>query len=206
LSTAEARALLEELSGLGIAVHAAPDVSLRCKPKCAIGKERAERIRRNKADVLEILSANDTEKKLSSPIVLSSPTPTNPDTYRDSEGDDKGDDTDKTIVPPFVKTRQERIRGEAGRLGLIAAWSHEFGYVSLHDPITGEWHDLPTAEAPDWAKREAFKRKELGKLGGVADLLTRAELEEVWEREKITADTRAISRRGLIYEDYIEVD
>ena len=89
---------------------------------------------------------------------------------------------------------------------MIAAWSHEFGYVSLHDPITGEWHDLPTAEAPDWAKREAFKRKELGKLGGVADLLTRAELEKVWEREKATADTRAISRRGLLYEDYIEGD
>jgi len=206
LSTAEARALLEELTGLGIAVHAAPDGSLRCKPKSAIGKERAERIRRNKADLLEVLSANDTEKKLSSPIVLSSPVPTNPDTYRDSEGDHKGDDTENTIVPPFVQTRQERIRGQAARLGLIAAWSHEFGYVSLHDSITGEWHDLPNAEAPDWAKREAFKRKELGKLGGVADLLTRAELEEVWDREKMTADTRAISRRGLLYEDYIEGD
>ena len=119
-TAAEARVLLEELTGLGIAVHAAPDGSLRCKPKSAIGKERAERIRRNKTDLLEIL-ANDTEKKLSSPIVLSSPAPTKPDTYRDSEGDDKGDDTEKTIVPPFAKTRQERIRCEAGRLGLIAA-------------------------------------------------------------------------------------
>ena len=206
MSTAEARALLEELSGLGVSVHAAPDGSLRCKPKSAIGKERAERIRRNKADLLEILSANGTEKKLSSPIVLSSPAPTKPDTYRDSEGDERGDDIEEAIVPPFVKTRQERIRGEAGRLGLIAAWSHEFGYVSLHDPITGEWHDLPTKEAPDWAKREAFKRKELEKLGGVAGLLTRAELEEVWEREKMTADSGSISRRGLLYDDYIEGD
>ena len=206
MSTAEARALLEELTGLGVAVHAGPDGSLRCKPKSAIGKERAERIRRNKPYLLEVLSANGTEKNLSSPIVPSSPTRTKPDTYRDSRGTIQGDDTEEPIVPPFVKIRQEGIRGEADRLGLIAAWSHEFGYVSLHDPSSGEWHDLPTAEAPEWTKREAFKRKELQKLGGVADLLTSAELEEVWEREKMTADTRAISRRGLLYEDYIEGD
>ena len=206
MSTAEARALLEELNELGVAVHAAPDGSLRCRPKKAIGEARAERIRRHKAELREILSQPEDKENLSSPSVLSSPTPTKTDTYEDSGGDDKGDDAEETIVPPFAKTWQERISGEADQLGLIATWSHKYGYISLHDPSLGEWHDLPTAEAPDWAKREAFKRKELGKLGGVADLLTRAELEEVWDREKMTADTRAISRRGLLYEDYIEGD
>jgi hypothetical protein len=207
LSLGDAQVLLEELNGLGVAVHAAPDGSLRCRPKKAIGEERAERIRRHKAELLEILSQAEAKENLSSPTVLSSPIPAKLDTYAYSEGDDKGDDTEETIVPPFVKTRQERIRGEADRLGLIATLSHKYGYISVHDPTSGDWHDLPTTEAPDWAKREAFKRKELRKLGDVTDLLTRAELEELWEREKATADTRAISRRGgLLYEDYIEWD
>jgi len=90
LSTAEARALLEELNELGVAVHAAPDGSLRCRPKKAIGEARAERIRRHKAELREILSQPEDKENLSSPSVLSSPTPTKTDTYEDSGGTIKG--------------------------------------------------------------------------------------------------------------------
>jgi hypothetical protein len=45
------------------------------------------------------------------------------------------------------------------RRRLAARWSRAFGYVGLFDPVHQEWHDLPTALAPDWAKREASERK-----------------------------------------------
>ncbi len=71
-------------------------------------------------------------------------------------------------------------------LGLIATWSREFGYISIHDPTTGEWHDVATKDAPDWAKREAFKRKELYRDGNrKAFRLTARDMEEVWEAERV---------------------
>ena len=48
---------------------------------------------------------------------------------------------------------------KASRMGLIASWSQHHGYVSLHDPTTGEWHDLGTEDAPGWSLREARRRK-----------------------------------------------
>lgn len=99
-------------------------------------------------------------------------------------------------------SKQGRARGEAGvtrlrpttlttlfeadRLGLIARWSKEFGYISLHDPTSGEWHDLRTEDAPDWAKREAFKRRDLYRSGNrKAYRLTAREMEEMWEAERV---------------------
>jgi len=32
---------------------------------------------------------------------------------------------------------------EAERIGLLIKWSKVPGYVALHDPTTGEWHDVP---------------------------------------------------------------
>ena len=73
---------------------------------------------------------------------------------------------------------------EAETLGLVATWAHEFGYISLHDPTTGEWHDMKTEDAPDWAKAEAFRRKDLYKGGNrKAYCLTSREMEELWEAE-----------------------
>jgi hypothetical protein len=81
-------------------------------------------------------------------------------------------------VPRFVQRELE----QASELGLVARWSQEFGYISIHDPTTGEWHDVQTKDAPSWAKWEAGKRKEL-RRSGVARMLTGAEMEEIWEAE-----------------------
>ena len=104
-------------------------------------------------------------------------------------------------IPRFIL--RELVR--ASELGLIARWSREFGYISIHDPTTGEWHDLPTKEAPGWAKREAHKRKELRKHEGITRLLTRDEIEEIFETERPAMwEHPAINDKGIVYEDYLE--
>src|SRR5215208_1050816 len=73
----------------------------------------------------------------------------------------------------------------AESLGMIATWAYEFGYVSIHDPTTGEWWDVATKEAPPWALNEARRRKELYKDGNRrAYRLTSREVEELWEAEQ----------------------
>ena len=71
----------------------------------------------------------------------------------------------------MLKTRTDKTdrTSEDDQLGLIATWSVEFGYVSLHDPTTGEWWDLRTTDAPGWAMGEARRRKELYKSGNQRD-------------------------------------
>jgi hypothetical protein len=72
----------------------------------------------------------------------------------------------------------------AARHGLVAKWSREFGFVSIHDPTTGEWHDVPTTNAPAWAKWEAGTRKALWKAGNRrAYDLTAADMSKLWEDE-----------------------
>ncbi len=41
--------------------------------------------------------------------------------------------------------RERKRLEEADRRGLIIKWSREPGYVALHDPTTGEWHDVPAS-------------------------------------------------------------
>ncbi len=92
-------------------------------------------------------------------------------------------------------------------LGLVTTWSVEFGYVSIHDPTTGEWHDLLTKEAPRWAVGEAHRRKNLYKRGDrKAYRLTSLEMEKIWEveRAKEPASSPGIPERGIVYEDYLE--
>ena len=103
----------------------------------------------------------------------------------------------KTPVNPPSKT--SNTLSEAERLGLIATWSAEFGYVSIHDPTTGEWHDLPTREAPQWATGEARRRKELYREGNRrAYRLTSREMEEIWKAE------RAPETEGIVEEHPLE--
>jgi hypothetical protein len=70
----------------------------------------------------------------------------------------------KRKTPKNLTDKTDRT-SEDDQLGLIATWSVEFGYVSLHDPTTGEWWDLRTTDAPGWAMGEARRRKELYKSG-----------------------------------------
>ena len=90
---------------------------------------------------------------------------------------------------------------EAEQLGLVATWSIEFGFTAIHDPTTGEWWDLPTKSAPDWAVREAHKRRELYKDGNRrAYRLTAREMEGIWE-EKHTPDEEGIIEEYPVEED-----
>jgi hypothetical protein len=78
----------------------------------------------------------------------------------------------------------QKERALAARRGLAAKWSREFGYISVHDPGSGEWHDMPIKEAPGWARGEARKRKELYKAGDRhAYELTRKHMEQIWDEE-----------------------
>jgi hypothetical protein len=95
-------------------------------------------------------------------------------------------ETTRNLTPKTPKTTSS-YKDEASKLGLVATWSIEFGYISIHDPITGEWHDILTAEAPAWAKSEAFKRKEIYKDGNrKAYRLTSREMEDIWEAEHVS--------------------
>jgi hypothetical protein len=61
-------------------------------------------------------------------------------------------------APKAGTDKTEKTKG-ASRLGLIATWGLEFGYVSLHEPTTGEWWDVKVKDAPGWAVGEARRRK-----------------------------------------------
>jgi predicted metal-dependent hydrolase len=46
---------------------------------------------------------------------------------------------------------RERQRLEAAeRLGLLIKWSKLPGYVAIHDPTTGGWHEILASECPPW--------------------------------------------------------
>ena len=107
---------------------------------------------------------------------------------------DKTDKTSREKLPtPITSTDKTDKTPEANRLGLIATWSAEFGFVSIHDPTVGEWHDLRTADAPDWAVSEARKRKELYRDGNrKAYRLTSREMEEIWEAEHLASEDEGI--------------
>jgi hypothetical protein len=153
-------------------------------------------------------------------IVTSSQTKHRPHKTADSSCDGIGKNTvtnnlntvTAAAVPAFIRARLEARHEEAAALGLVACWSYEFGYVSIHDPTTGEWHDVAIEDAPAWAKNECFKRRELRKERGIDRLPTRDYLEAIYDAEDgprrssepDPATVRAIDGRGLLYEDYVQ--
>jgi predicted Zn-ribbon and HTH transcriptional regulator len=68
--------------------------------------------------------------------------------------------------------------------GLVAKFSREFGYILILDPTAGSWHGLHWKDAPEWARWEARKRKELWRAGDRRALdLTSAEMQRIWDAE-----------------------
>ena len=41
-------------------------------------------------------------------------------------------------------------------------WAREPGYVALHDPTTGEWHEVAVSGCPPWVLEDAkaYRRRE----------------------------------------------
>src|SRR3712207_1275590 len=51
----------------------------------------------------------------------------------------------KTSLLKLLAWESRRLE-EADRRGFAARRSKEPGWISLHDPLTGEWHDFPTKD------------------------------------------------------------
>jgi predicted metal-dependent hydrolase len=51
--------------------------------------------------------------------------------------------------------RERKKLEEADRRGLVIKWSREPGYVSIHDPTTGDWHELSASACPTWILEDA---------------------------------------------------
>jgi hypothetical protein len=51
----------------------------------------------------------------------------------------------KTPETALTERRNSKLE-EAGRRGFVARRSREPGWISLHDPTTGEWHDFPARD------------------------------------------------------------
>ena len=51
--------------------------------------------------------------------------------------------------------RERRRLEEADRRGLVVKWAKEPGYVALHDPTTGEWHEVTASGCPPWVLEDA---------------------------------------------------
>ena len=199
-----AAGFVEELKGRGVRLYATEEGKLRFRPRSALSPEEVKRLKEYKGEILGLLGYREN---LSSPIVLSSPSPTKADSYADPRGTIRGDDTPETTVPPFVKKGREHRQRSALELGLIARWARDRGYVSLHDPVSGEWYDVTYQDCPGWAKREAGKRSALRKAGD-CHLYTREEFEALLEEERQEASERtdasdAITEKGIVYADYL---
>lgn len=60
----------------------------------------------------------------------------------------------KRALIRHLERERKRIE-EADRRGLVVKWSCEPGYVSLHDPATGDWHDVAASGCPPWVLEDA---------------------------------------------------
>jgi hypothetical protein len=57
---------------------------------------------------------------------------------------------------------EERTLEKADRLGCVARWSKYPTWIELHDPLTGEWHELKASECLPGVVAEADKHREEG--------------------------------------------
>lgn len=55
--------------------------------------------------------------------------------------------------------RERKKLEEAGRRGLVIKWSREPDYISIHDPTTGEWHEVAASGCPSWILDDAKARR-----------------------------------------------
>jgi hypothetical protein len=70
----------------------------------------------------------------------------------------------KPSLLKLLEWEQSKLE-EADRRGFVARWSREPGWISLHDPLTGEWHDWPATDCFPSIVAEANRRR---KKGGAA--------------------------------------
>ncbi len=71
----------------------------------------------------------------------------------------------KHSVIRLLEKERRRLEDADGR-GLVIRWSREPGYVSIHDPTTGEWHEVTASGCPPWILDAARTRRRFGGLRG----------------------------------------
>jgi len=107
----------------------------------------------------------------------------------------------------LLRAKREQAARNSGayRRGMVAKWApYETaeGHISIHDPVSGEWHDVPYKDAPRWAKWEARRRAELYRSGHRhAYDLSSAQMHEIWMREtelRLPCDEKGSGRSALI--------
>jgi hypothetical protein len=54
---------------------------------------------------------------------------------------------------------ERRKLEEAESRGLVIRFSREPGYLSVHDPTTGDWHELQASSCPPWMLEDAKARR-----------------------------------------------
>lgn len=59
--------------------------------------------------------------------------------------------------------RERRRLEAADRRGLVIRWAKEPGYVALHDPTTGEWHEVMASGCPSWILEDAKAHRRRGR-------------------------------------------
>jgi hypothetical protein len=62
--------------------------------------------------------------------------------------------------------REQQKLEKAERRGLVIKWAKEPGWIALHDPTTGDWHEVLASECPQWIL-ESAKAEKRGKRGRV---------------------------------------
>jgi hypothetical protein len=65
----------------------------------------------------------------------------------------------------LLRYEQRRLE-EAERRGLVIKYARELGWIALHDPTSGEWHEVLASECPPWIL-ESAKAEKRGKRSGV---------------------------------------
>lgn len=55
--------------------------------------------------------------------------------------------------------RERRKLEDADRRGLVIRFAKEPGYLSVHDPTTGDWHELRASGCPPWMLEDAKARR-----------------------------------------------
>ena len=57
---------------------------------------------------------------------------------------------------------EERRLDKAARLGCVARWARYPTWIELHDPLTGDWHEVKASECLPGVLAEADKHREEG--------------------------------------------
>jgi hypothetical protein len=64
----------------------------------------------------------------------------------------------KNTREELVERRRRKLE-EAGRRGLVVRWSEYPGWIALHDPMSGEWHEVRARDCLPSLVKEPDRRR-----------------------------------------------